>query len=371
MGTVTFTVTDAQGNTATRTAEVNVAGSTLGSRFGGISEPLARSSNSRGEAELHRWAGEAKDLGMGWVRADYPVRAVSPSRGTYNYAMAELWLGNAIEHGLKPLPIVYMLPQWMNGSTNDKAPPTSAQEFADWCGHVAPHWEDVGVEWVEIWNEQNLSGFWPNPDRVRYADLFARTADAIHSASNVKVLTGGISTADTQYQAGVKGVPGYTSSFPGCYCTLDCYGFLGALAHADGIGFHPYLDGVDPIPGGASDGWCRWTGASVRQAIGICDKWAPTRRLSVWNTESAAPRISMSEAEQAKRAGHAFEAFDTWTLADGSSMRDRLGPYFWFTLRDWNDASEARARTFGLMDPAWVPHQAYGTVQEVLARTIP
>ena len=84
--------------------------------------------------------------------------------------------------------------------------------------------------------------------------------------------------------------------------------------------------------------------------------------MSVWNTESAAPRTLVSEAEQALRAGMAFEAFNTWA----KPLRDRLGPFFWFTLRDRGSNSSQRDNTFGLMDTAWNPHLAYAEAQGTL-----
>jgi hypothetical protein len=252
----------------------------------------------------------------------------------------------------------------MNASSNDKAPPTVAQDYADWCAIASQHWQALGIGWVEIWNEQNLSGFWPSPDRARYADMFIRAADAIHASSNVKVIIGGLSTADTQFQAGVISVSGYGSPEVGNYCTLDLYGKLGALTHADGVGIHPYLD--DYRPGADAMPWCRWAPQAIKRAIDICDRWAPGRNLTIWNTESAAPRTAVSEAEQALRAGMAFDAFNGFL----APYRSRMGPYFWFTLRDRGSNSTQRDNTFGLLDVNWGAHLAAATVKTSLAATL-
>lgn len=336
---------------------------TVGKMYGGISLPLAQNPDT----DIDRMAAD----GFGWLRADLRIASISPTRGTFNWGPTDAWVSHAVAKGLKVLPIVYMLPSWMNGSSNDKAPPVVNQDYADWCATAANHLAPLGVTAMELWNEQNLSGFWPNPDRVRYVTMANLAADAIHAAvPAMTVVSGGVSTADTQYQANVKGVPGFTSTELGCYCSLDCYGFLGLYAHVDAVGIHPYLDGVDPSNGGDNN-WCQWAGNSIRRCLTIIDRWAPAgKKLTVWNTESAAPRISMSATEQANRVAHAMQAFTTWTLADGSPMRARLGPYSHFTYRDWTNASEPRARTFGLVDGAYAPWPAHTAIKTELAQVV-
>jgi hypothetical protein len=218
---------------------------------------------------------------------------------------------------------------------------------------------------MELWNEQNW-GFWlPTPNWQAYVTMASLAADAIHAAApGMTVVSGGLSTADTQYQAGQHSITGYTSTEVGCYATADIYGKLGLYQHVDAVGIHPYLDGVDPNPAGETT-WCTWEGNSIRRLIGILDKWAPGKNLTVWNTESACPRSTTSEATQATRAAHAFQAFNLWTLADGSKMRARLGPYFWFTFHDWTGQA-ARESSFGLVDPSYNPHAALGAASAVL-----
>jgi hypothetical protein len=264
-----------------------------------------------------------------------------------------------------------MLPQWMNGNSDDKYQPTNPQDYADWCATAAQHLWTHGVQHMELWNEQNW-GFWkPTPNWQAYVTMASLAADAIHaSVPGMTVISGGVSTADTQYQAGQKSVTvagaTYTSPEFGSNCTLDIYGKLGLYQHVDAVAIHPYLDSVDPGLGGDPN-WCSWQQLSMRRTIAIIDRWAPGRNLTVWNTESACPRSTTSEATQATRAAHAFQAFNTWTLADGvTKMRTRLGPYFWFTFHDWTPGQPARESSFGLVDPSYVPHQALGAVTPVL-----
>lgn len=360
---------DSDGAEATAPGTVSVAtappaGGTVGKLYGGISLPLAQDPAT----DIDRIAAD----GFGWLRFDIRIATVSPSKGAWNWGAYDATIAHAASKGIKVNGIMYMLPSWMNGSGDDKHAPTNPQDYADWCGQAAPHLYAQGVRSMELWNEQNW-GFWtPTPNRADYVNMAIRAADAIHNAEpRMIVVSGGVSTADTEAQAGHASQGGYTSPWPGCNQTLDHYGHLGLYAHVDAVGIHPYLDSTDPSPTGGG-AWCEWAGGAMRTTIAIIDKWAPAgKKLTVWNTESAAPRSAMSDIEQANRVAHAMQAYRTWTLADGSPMRVRLGPYFHFTYRDWTNAAEARARTFGLVDSNYNAHPARAAIMAELAKTVP
>ncbi len=360
---------------STYPAGVNVAGPTvtavqapipvgsLGQQFGGISTPLA-------QAATFTYIDAVAAAGFGWYRKDLRMADISPTKGTWNWGQYDSWIDHVVAKGMRYLPIVYMLPSWMNGNSDDKYQPTNPQDYADWCATAAMHLWTHGVTHMELWNEQNW-GFWkPTPSRTAYVTMANLAADAIHAAApGMTVVAGGVSTADTQYQAGQKSVTVngvvYNSPEFGSNCTLDIYGKLGLYQHVDAVGIHPYLDGVDPGIG-TDPNWCAWEQTAMRRTIAIIDRWAPGRNLTVWNTESACPRSTTSESIQATRAAHAFQAFNTWTLADGSKMRNRLGPFFWFTFVDWIPGQPAREASFGLVDPNYNPHQALGAVSPIL-----
>ena len=351
----------------------------VGEQYGGYATPIGA---YQSVAYNTNDAQKVKQAGFGWVRVDATVKAVMPTATTRNYQSMWNWVDPFVAAGIKPMVNWYILPQWMNGSTNDKTQPLTDKVYADSLTEAAPLMWAHGVRAIELWNEPNLSGFWaPTPDRVRYVSMAKSAAAAIRvAAPGMLIVTGGISTADTEYGNGTHKTvtrydtgASYTTTEIGANQTLDIYGALGLCAAKDaagrllfdGVGIHPYLDGTDPSTGGTVDGWMRWQENSMRRSIGILDKWG-CQGVKVWNTESAAPRSVMSEQEQANRAAHAFQAFNLWTLANLAKMRTRLGPYFYFTYADWTSASEARARTFGLVTPTYVDHLARPAVSAVL-----
>lgn len=372
---------DSDGKDAHAYVDVTVAaptppptGGKLGLSYGGYSLPLEQAKASG--STLDTLMLKLKDLGVGWLRADYPVRDVSPSQGAWNWAAADGWVTRAIAAGIQPLLIVYMLPQWMNGHTDDKYQPTDNQMYADWCYTASRHWQEIGVRWVELWNEPNWTFWKPRPDRYIYTDLVVRSADAIKSNSNVKVVAGALSTADVQYQAvpsersvTINGVT-YTSPEVGAYCTMDLHGKLGMFSHIDAYSFHPYYPdydpGVDAMP------WPRWAPGSIGRAIQILDRYAPGRNLQVWMSECGVSRSEVTATVQANRDSLAFAAYNSFVKQYRAPQVpvDRVGPFFRFCVAN-RDTTDPREAGFGCLDKNYAnPYPCYNSVKTACAATL-
>jgi hypothetical protein len=342
-------------------------GSSVGAVYGGISLPYEQAL-SQSDADLNRQADEARNLGVTWVRGDYSWAASEPSRGNYTWTSNDRLILANRARGIRSLPILYFTPVWARpGGTSDKHVPNNLSDYGTWVGQACAHLTTLGVTWVELWNEQNLSGFFQplttNTDRDHYVFMAKdATTKCKANAPGMRVLAGGLSTADTVFQLG-NGAPAVGN---GLYNSMDYYGRAGLYSLVDGIGWHPYLD--DYRPGEEAVGWARWSGGAIATALGILDKYAPDRNLQLWNTESAAPRTAVSASEQAIRARLAYESFITGGFA--APYRARLGPYFWFTLRDRGTDSGQRDNTFGLTSFSWVPYPAYAAVKAALARPL-
>src|SRR5262249_21180205 len=154
------------------------------------------------------------------------------------------------------------------------------------CAHL---WT-LGVRHVELWNEQNLSGFFQplrsNADRDAYIAMAEDAATKCKAATpGMFVLAGGLSTTDTVFQA-------HGGSPNGAFNTMAYYAAHGLYQYVDGQAWHPYLD--DYEPGDDVEGWPRWAPGAIAQGLAILDSGAPGRNLQLWNTESSAPRSDMS-----------------------------------------------------------------------------
>jgi hypothetical protein len=334
---------------------------TLGQAFGAFSMPLEQVQGET-SGNLDAQVAALADLGAGWQRGDYPIYQVSPTRGTFNYTASDQWIIRAVANNIKPVPILYMTPGWMNGGRGDKAPPVNNQDYADWCGTACQHLFSIGVRHVELWNEQNLGGFWDTGQaatdantRQKYVAMAILAADKIHQlVPQMTVLSGGVSTADDL--ASIPNPPGH-----GCLATLYRYGELGLYQHVDAVAWHPYLDTDRPCA--VVETWPMIGPGAFQALIGILDQFAPGKNLKVWTTETGLPRTAVggSTTQQAQIADNLWRT----VLPNGclAPYKDRMGPFFWFCVHDRGTDQTNRENAFGMKT------QNFGTTYPVYNTT--
>jgi len=144
--------------------------------------------------------------------------------GVFNYGGVDIWARALSSRGMSMLALLaYGHPDY-GGAT----PQTDQhrQAFARYAVNTLNYLKrmNVNVTGFEVWNEPDVSVFWPNPDASSYARLLSQTVDSLRAAdSRAQIISGGI---------GVLGVR-----------TLNYYYELarsGVLNKVDGIGIHPY-----------------------------------------------------------------------------------------------------------------------------------
>jgi hypothetical protein len=343
---------------------------TLGQRFGAFSMPLEQVQGVT-DAFIAQQGDLMKDLGVGWWRGDYPLRQVCPSKGNYNWTDTDRWVKAALARGIKPLPILYMLPQWLNGSSNDKNPPLNDNDWAIVITECCKHLWGMGVTAVETWNEANLSGFWtgqPATDdayRGKYVRMMKVAYPMIKAAvPNMVVIVGGLSTSDTVFQSTNQPTP------PGCgaLSTIQSYASKGMFSNCDALGWHPYLDTDTACKDVGT--WPSWSPKAVKAALDIIDAAAPGRGVSLWTTETGCPRsvVGNSQAEQSKRAKDAMNTY----MPGGclNQYNGRLGPFFWFCVID-RHVGDAREDSFGWQSTSGQKYQVYNDMKPVFSQAWP
>jgi hypothetical protein len=323
-------------------------------------------------ADINRQADLLVEVNAGWQRGDYMWSETERSPNVFTWDDQDRWIKAAVTRGIQPLPILYFTPVWARpAGSSDKHIPNDLTTYGTWVGHACQHLWSLGVRNVELWNEQNLSGFFQplnsDADRDNYIFMAKDAATKCKAAApGMFVLAGGLSTADTVFQAH-GGAPN------GAFNTMAYYAAHGLYQYVDGQGWHPYLD--DYRPGESAGGWPRWSPDAIAEGLALLDSGAPGRNLQLWNTESSAPRSSVSADEQAIRARLAYESF----LPGGFAYpyRDRLGPYFWFSMRDRAIAGDggvsdrSREDSMGLVTADWsFRFPAFGAVQATLAQPV-
>ena len=164
----------------------------------------------------------AQSAGFTWVRMDLSWPAVESSAGVYNWTAYDNLLTALQTRGMNALLILDYGNALYTGANN--LPPSNSaaiQAFGNYAYAAARHFTGKGARF-EIWNEPNVTGFWPpagNP--AQYAALAAPTTTRSKQGDpTAPVVTGGLSGFDFGFFSG--------------------YLPLGGAVGADAIGVHPY-----------------------------------------------------------------------------------------------------------------------------------
>ena len=164
----------------------------------------------------------ARAAGLSWVRMDLTWPAVESVMNVYNWSAYDGLLSALQARSMKALLILDYGNQLYTGANN--LPPTNAaaiQAFGNYAYAAARHFAGRGAR-LEIWNEPNISGFWPPaPNATQYLAMAQAAIPRLHQGdAAVPVVTGGLSTFDF----------GFFSS----------YFAQGGGGGAQAIGVHPY-----------------------------------------------------------------------------------------------------------------------------------
>ena len=198
---------------------------------------------------VNRQLGVVEAAGIRVARTDAMWQYVQPN-GPPNLLIGDTWtetdrrMTALASHHIEWQPILDYTPAWQQTiSGDDKSAPKSNDAFAEFAGVFASRYGPGGSFWTqhptlpyrpvrayEVWNEENGTFWTPQPDPSAYADLLARTADAIHASDHgATVMIGGL------LDDGGAFLRSMFSARP------DLAG------RVDAIGYHPYAPTVDGV----------------------------------------------------------------------------------------------------------------------------
>ena len=281
--------------------------------------------------------------GVGVVREDAfwsRVEPQPPRNGThhYNWTAPDAIASALARNGLRWYPILDYSTTWdgtLSGPKGWKSAPADPTEFAAYAAAFAGRYGTGGSFWAdnpslpmlpvqtyEVWNEPNLSDFWPETRGAadRYGELLAATAPALRAADPAgRVVVGGLSpTGLGEFLDEVE------ARQPGLIATMDA------------VGFHPYGTTFAD------------TGARVR----VLREWLDRNgagEVPIEVTETGWATPPLPEENRATRMGDLVLG-----LTQSSCDISRIIPYTWLTFEGDNPNPENRfgiANSDGTLKP--------------------
>ncbi|MEA2211756.1 MAG: hypothetical protein QOF83_1704 [Solirubrobacteraceae bacterium] len=292
-----------------------------------------------------------QNLGAKWIRIDVNWAQIQyAGAGTYYWTAIDAAVQQAEARGLKVLGTIAYTPNWARPSATTSMYPPNPSQYASFAAAAVAHYAALGVHDYEIWNEENISGFWNSPNPAAYTALLKAAYPAIKGADPAAtVILGGLSPAATD---GTNYTP--PDFLKGVYAS-------GGQGYFDAVGIHPYCWPAYPGDTGAWSAWYQMYGTptSLRSLMAANGDGSKL----IWGTEFGAPTNGptgsyVSQATQAAMITRAYQLWATYGWA---------GPLFVYDGRDLGTATTTRENFFGLFNYDFSPKPSYSAYQSAAA----
>jgi hypothetical protein len=283
-----------------------------------------------------------------WAEPSPPANGVH----TFSWDWLDAEARALATHDLHWLPVLDYSALWAASDPSDyHSPPTSNDDYAAYAKAFAERYGRGGSFWsqhpevtqlpvtdYEIWNEPNAAWAWhPTPDAARYADMYLRAREAIHSV-------------DPEATVVVGGLAAHTSYVEKMYAARP-----ELRGNVDAMGWHAYAPRVDGMIAGVR---------SLRRTLErLGDPDMPIHLTEIgWPTSGTgyAARIVLRESERAVALEVATEAF-----ARSDCGVTAVIPYTWTTPEKHPGDGED---WYGLRHPDGRPSPSSEALTRVVAR---
>jgi polysaccharide biosynthesis protein PslG len=251
---------------------------------------------------------EAVAIGVRWVRLDIDWWAVEGTQGSPNWQPYKDYLALAKQKGVQVLGLLDNAPPWHCGQAWCAPDPT---RFGQFCGDAVRQLGPLGLRYVEVWNEPNITPFFkPRPDAVRYTQMLRSCYDQVKAVDpGIFVVAGGLSPAGGYNDPLCNG-----GSDPNESADVNPLNFLermyanGVKDHFDALGWHPY-DAAGPTSTHHCGAWNQMSGTtpsarSIMVANGDGSK-------PIWATEWGVDLAWVGNNET-MQATHARDGLNLW-----------------------------------------------------------
>lgn len=288
-----------------------------------------------------------EQLGVSQIRVFLPWRAMEPTRGAYNWTIADRILDAAAQRGIAVVGAVTSTPVWAsrNGFWLPNAAPNDPADYATFMTAVALRYgagsENPRIAAYEIWNEPNANIGWsPEPNVAGYTALLKAAYTAIKAVEPTALIVGGVLGAGLSF--------GTWTINPVNYLT-QMYA-AGAQGYFDALSFHPYNFSSSFSAG------MPYANTPYRQLMSLrqlMDTNGDADKL-IWTTEYGVPTSAVNGATQ---AAWMVDFADTWSGLDG------VGPMFIYSLVD-----RANETPWGIYDRNWGAKPAVEAIRNWIAQ---
>lgn len=273
-------------------------------------------------------------LGAGTYRVEISWRGVERTpNGGYNWNSPDLRYKQAAEAGLRPVPIVFGMPEWLGNRGKNVRPPVKTgrqrRAWKDFTAALVRRYGPGGNFWrahdeldrrlarrdLIVWNEQNAKPYWgPKPKPAQYARLLKMTRQGVdRTQPKTKLIVGGM--------YGFPNKPGIKAET----FLRKLYKKRKSKKLIDGVALHPY------------SGRFKGVKKQVRGARRVINK-AGDRSARIYIGEtgwaSGGPRgnkLVKTKRKQKQLLNRTFRLF----------LKKRRGwrieSVFWFTYRDYTE----------------------------------
>ncbi|HSR94517.1 MAG TPA: hypothetical protein VLK56_06585 [Solirubrobacterales bacterium] len=279
----------------------------------------------------------------------------------------------AAEHGITVFPFVWGTPGWVSPLPG-REPVANARQRGEWVSFLheavyryGPHgsfWREnsdlprLPVRRWEIWNEENIVTFSPEPDPARFARLIEISGRLLHRAD----------PGSTVILGGLFGRPLQTPpNIPSGAFLSQLYRTPGIKRYFDGVALHPYVADASAMQGEIEN---------LRRVMGAHgDSATPLYVTELgWGSDSFESRWERGPYGQARELDTAFSL-----LADNRRLW-KIGGVWWFSWADQAGACQF-CDSAGLLTgdreakPAWYRFNAWtggdsATVPRASARVL-
>jgi hypothetical protein len=301
-----------------------------------------------------------RDAGIQWVRLNWSWKDMQPKEGAFHFDQFDPVAEAAADYDIHLLPILVAVPAWAStapadliaerGSLSpvDKYRPRQLEDWLTYVRTVVERYDGDGVDdapgsprmdYWEVWNEPNLSLYWPpTPDVEEYFNLLKPTYATIKEADpTAKVVMGGLSGSGVNAEG-----TGYLQQFYR----------IGGGDYFDVVSVHQYIhpaisDNVERIQ------------ASLEAVRGVMDKNGDAD-VPLWLTE-----VGWSDAPDAwgqPTASQEEVAAFLKRLYTAPLPADKI---FWYNFRNVFDGSPDAEHNFGLIHNDYTPKPSYEAYAEV------